>query len=255
MAWLRGLKEAREAVNRWSAVPYVSVRSEATLLLSSNISNLLLGGKPEGNEVTELSCCSELVGCEKDLAVIVANHIPILAVPTWILDSMFSSKSWQRIGKAAKRFKSIVLRELQYAKIHIRGANSGNNTIGKFVRASEKEKHARSINGKRDIRTLSDLRSPLGLNDSEILGNIYIYAVAGGDSLSSLLAYTSVLLAAYPEWQSWVREEIGLISRQDETIEPIQRSAVMPWLKRCQALMVSDKTRFGYFIVAKETTK
>ena len=188
MAWLRGLQEAGEAVDRWSAVPNVSVRSEATLLLSSNISNVLVGGQPEGNEVTELKGCNQLVACEKDLAVIVANHIHILAAPTWILDSVFSSKSWQRIGKAAKRFKSMVLREIQEAKIHTHEAGSETSLIVKIWRASEKEKHKRPINESRSRETFSDQKSPLGLADSEILGNAYFYAVAGSDTLTSLLA-------------------------------------------------------------------
>ena len=47
-----------------------------------------------------------------------------------------------------------------------------------------------------------------GLTDSEIVGNTYIYLIAGHETTSYSLAWTLALLAAYPEFQEMALQEI-----------------------------------------------
>lgn len=47
-----------------------------------------------------------------------------------------------------------------------------------------------------------------GLTDSEIVGNTYIYLIAGHETTSYSLAWTLALLAAYPEFQEMAFQEI-----------------------------------------------
>ena len=80
--------------------------------------------------------------------------------------------------------------------------------MSKLLRSSEADKMA--INPKADVKHESDScsDSQLGMTDNELLGNLYFYNVAGNETIAGLLAYTVVELAAHPEWQEWVRQEV-----------------------------------------------
>lgn len=82
------------------------------------------------------------------------------------------------------------------------------------------------------------------LTEDEIAGNLFIFTAAGFDTTANTMAYAVTLLAAYPEWQAWVREEI------DDVLGPAppgdgdaatlpDYETTFPKLVRCMAVMVS----------------
>ncbi len=73
---------------------------------------------------------------------------------------------------------------------------------------------------------------------SEILGNIFVINFAGHDTTANTLAFGMLLLAAHPEVQDWVAEEVQEIIK-DGTSEIWDYDALFPRLKRCQAVLVS----------------
>lgn len=74
------------------------------------------------------------------------------------------------------------------------------------------------------------------LTDSEIRGNIFIFNIAGHDTVANTLAYAFALLAVHPEVQAWVAEEIDHVF-QGELVPDYENS--YPQLKRVMAVMVS----------------
>lgn len=74
------------------------------------------------------------------------------------------------------------------------------------------------------------------LTDDEIRGNMFIFYFAGHDTTASTLTYAFALLAAYPEIQRWVDEEIDEVLGRSETPE---YGATHLRLKRVLAVMVS----------------
>lgn len=68
-------------------------------------------------------------------------------------------------------------------------------------------------------------RSKLSLADNEVFGNIFAYSLAGHETTANTVAIALVLLAAYPEYQQWLTEEIVSVCRKSrswayETIFP-----------------------------------
>lgn len=49
------------------------------------------------------------------------------------------------------------------------------------------------------------------LTQEEVRGNMFIYAFAGHDTMAHGLAFTLVLMAAHPEVQDWIREELQAV--------------------------------------------
>jgi len=67
------------------------------------------------------------------------------------------------------------------------------------------------------------------LTEDSIYGNLFGLSFAGFETTFSTLAYGIVALAAYPEWQEWLREEVDEVGDADLSYD------VYPKLVRCLA--------------------
>ncbi|KAJ6020565.1 hypothetical protein N7540_006069 [Penicillium herquei] len=78
--------------------------------------------------------------------------------------------------------------------------------------------------------------SGLSLTDDEISGNLFIFSIAGFETTANTMGYAVTLLAIYPAWQTWIREEI-----QNLLLDPLawKYDEVFPRSKRILAIMVS----------------
>jgi cytochrome P450 len=79
-----------------------------------------------------------------------------------------------------------------------------------------------------------------GLSDKEIIGNLFIYNVAGHDTTANTIAYAVTLLATDIGLQGWLREEINSVFGGEESVEKWNYETAFPRLKRCFAVMVSS---------------
>ncbi|KAJ8070167.1 hypothetical protein OCU04_000559 [Sclerotinia nivalis] len=55
-----------------------------------------------------------------------------------------------------------------------------------------------------------------GLTEDEVYGNIFVYNFAGHDTMAITMNWTLYLLAAHPEVQDWVAEEINAVVVGDD---------------------------------------
>lgn len=80
------------------------------------------------------------------------------------------------------------------------------------------------------------------LSDTEIFGTLFALNQTGHDTSKSVLGSTIYLLAAYPEWQQWLRSEIVSAVPAQESMGCTSGAAVyeetFPKLQRCLAIMV-----------------
>jgi cytochrome P450 len=82
------------------------------------------------------------------------------------------------------------------------------------------------------------------LNDTEALGNLLIYSIGGHETTATALAFSILLLAAYPEWQNWIGEEIRAVIQGQGSPEMLEYEKLFPRLKRCLAVMVCPEFPF-----------
>lgn len=83
-----------------------------------------------------------------------------------------------------------------------------------MVRASEEAAAAAT---EEDHAKIEGHRSNLGLTESEIFSNIFVFNFAGHDSIAITLTYMITHLAANPQVQGWIAEEIQYVCKdQDE---------------------------------------
>lgn len=110
-----------------------------------------------------------------------------------------------------------------------------NTLMAALVRESEKDRTS-NASGKAPDRLLP-------LTDTEIYGNMFIYYVAGHETTTSALNNAIILLAAFPDVQEWVREEVQQVLDTSDW----DYKGMCSKLNRCLAVMVSQSCTGQYF--------
>ncbi|KAL2839118.1 putative cytochrome P450 monooxygenase [Aspergillus pseudoustus] len=73
------------------------------------------------------------------------------------------------------------------------------------------------------------------LSNDEISGSLFIFSTAGYETTANTMGYAVTLLAAYPEWQDWMREELQSLPGDPSTWK---YEEVYPKCRRTLALML-----------------
>ena len=140
--------------------------------------------------------------------------------------------SWARIGRAAVDFKQYMMEMLDEETNLLRQGKSGTGSLmTSFVRALDThQKEEAALKGNEGLPSK-------GLTVEEIFGNIFVINFAGHDTTANTLAFSMILLAANPEVQDWVAEEVRQVNRSSD-IETWDYNELFPSLKRCRAVLV-----------------
>ena len=170
------------------------------------------------------------------LALVLEHILLILVVGPKFLTHKFIPKKWGRIGQATIDFRAymtdMVNDEKRQMALQIPGSG---NLVTSLIRASEKVANNPEAASK-GIDLPQASRS--GLTEQEIYGNIFVYNFAGHDTMAITLNWSIYLLAAHPEIQDWIAEEIMFVL-PDAISSTWNYSEAYPLLKRVFAVMVS----------------
>jgi len=167
--------------------------------------------------------------------VTLMGELLVLAVlvPSWLLRMRWMPEFIQTLGVAIDKFPGLtneMLEERRTRKAGVdengaglpkQGQQLDEDFMSKLVRLSDEAK-AGSSGGQY-------------LTEDEIRGNLLLFTVGGLDTTGTALNYTFALLAAYPQWQAWMQEEIDAVLGESETKN---YSTLFPKLSRCLAVMV-----------------
>jgi cytochrome P450 len=166
------------------------------------------------------------------LALILENIFLILIFGPKFLTNRFLPKSWTRIGQATVDFKFHMVNMVEEEKRLIaEGKPGGGNIINSLIRASEEV--SKSPTGAGEGPGFR------GLTEDEIYGNIFVYNFAGHDTMAITLNWALYLLAAHPDIQDWISEEINTVIQNDQS-STWTYSEVYSNLNRCLAVLVSN---------------
>lgn len=168
------------------------------------------------------------------LQVILDNALLLLILRPKFLSSRYLPMSWQRVGKAASAFEAYMRKMLDEEMRSLdQGAKGSGSLMVSLVRAGD------------DYSTGSgSVDSPTkGLSVDEIFGNIFVINFAGHDTTANTLAFGVLLLAAHPEVQAWIAQEVRYHIKGESPIL-WQYNDLFPKLVRYQAVMVSRSSHY-----------
>ncbi|KAK7442934.1 cytochrome P450 [Colletotrichum acutatum] len=156
-------------------------------------------------------------------------------VPSWAM-------RFPALPQKIKNFRDAVAEMRQYLDEMIRGCKDN-------LRGSKKKTqndNLLSFMVKRNIDLEVETRidgfkddgSHALLTESEIRGNLFTYSLGGHESSAHTLTFATYLLAAFPEQQAWLMEEIDEVlgGRPDWKSQDAFMD-IFPRLKRCQAAL------------------
>ena len=231
IVWDETLLQARPMLEQWLRADdrgTNGLKADVTKLGLHVLTRVAFGISYPFNQVKDELLPGHRMSYITALSFMMRDWFYLLIFPKKLLAMPFVSKRFSRLGEAAQEFQSYMEEMLENEKTQGKREGGATNLISTLARASENASQAEA-----------DVVIRHSLNNEEIFGNIFIYNIAGHDTIANTTVFALALLAAHPKWQGWISEEIcrttkGPLKQEDWTYE-----ATFPGLKRCLALMVS----------------
>jgi cytochrome P450 len=157
-------------------------------------------------------------------------------LPAGLLKLPFMPNSLQCLGVALQRLPELTKNMLDWERHEGTGSvkDHSDTIMSILVRLSDQEKEQAD---RPLVRGGSVGKSYL--TEDEIAGNLFIFTAAGFDTTANTMSYACTLLAAYPQWQTWIQGELDTVLG---LAEPDYATA-FPKLIRCMAVMVTQNSQ------------
>ncbi len=164
------------------------------------------------------------------ISIVINNIAPAAVLPAFVYSLPFIPESFKMIRRAVREFPVLTKQMLEAERQSATAdARARNNMMSTLVRVSDEAKAEKQV----------DAKSMQYLSEEEILGNLFLFTAAGFDTTANSMAYAITILAAYPQWQEWIFEELDGVLPGDGVSD---YARIFPKLIRCLALMVDRHT-------------
>ncbi|KAL9125818.1 MAG: hypothetical protein Q9217_005038 [Psora testacea] len=248
--WNESLKQTREMLQSWtdSAKPGIPSVAKDTRTLSLNVLAATGFKRSYKFRSSNESGTDVKVTYRDALQTVLDNAIFLMLVPPRLLLLPLLPRSWTRVGKAAAEFKQYMIHMLdEEMSLLNRGETGTGSLMTSFVRALDTHQ--------KEEATLDSSRgqSSKGLTVDEIFGNIFVINFAGHDTTANTLAFSMLLLAANPEVQDWVAEEVREVIKNADS-EKWNYSELFSDLKRCRAVLLETLRLYPPILVLPKWT-
>lgn len=236
--WSEGLVQSRDMLNWWMSHGSAGLKSTAKDTRAMSLNILAYVGYKKHypfDGAHKLSETGHAASFRDALSIVLDNALLTLVMPPMLLRML--PKKWARVGYAISALKTHMTELYKDETQSVSHAKTpGTATLMSSMVAASQEANQ---NQELVLPELTQLpRHREGLTVSEIFGNIFVYYFAGHDTTAAVFAYAMLLLAANPECQDWVAEELqDVMEGEDSTTWSYE--ACFPKMKRCLAILVS----------------
>jgi cytochrome P450 len=163
------------------------------------------------------------------LATILSSIIHIFIFGEKGLKAWWTPKSWKAAAEAMATFRSYILGLMSEERGYVKqGVTDRQHLVARLVRACE-------VNDA-NLAEEKTISSKVNMTEEEIISNLFIYAFAGNDTTAIALTTMIIHLAANPQTQDWIAEEIE--NHLPSTDAESWSYETFKKLKRCGAVVV-----------------
>ncbi|KAI1775345.1 putative cytochrome P450 [Hypoxylon cercidicola] len=228
--WDESVRQAKGMVHSWTRASTAGIPSyqKDTRTLSLNVLAAAGFQKSYDFRGSAEPVIDEIGSYRDSLQTVLDNIILLMLVPFRVLRMM--PGNWARIGNAGISFKRHMVKMLDDETNALNQGQPGSGGImASFVRAANMH-HL-------DTAVASDSKgAKKGLSVDEIFGNLFVINFAGHDTTANTLAFGMLLLAAHPDVQDWLADEIAFATN-GRPVELLAYKDLYPQLKRCRAVL------------------
>jgi cytochrome P450 len=210
--------------------------------LSLNVLAAAAYGKPSeftrfGDEATK-----DVASFRDAMYTIQRNAIIVMMTPKWLLSGPWVPRGLARLGRAAQSLKGYMTETIaEETRKHLAGEPVSPGILSSLIRANQNQQ---STAGPDDSGQAGEDEDEVAvgpqrmdrLSPDEVLGNMFVIDFAGYDTTANALSFIMMLLAAHPEVQDWVAEEISIVAQGTLAVD--WNYDMFSRLKRCQALFL-----------------
>ncbi|KAF5869348.1 putative cytochrome p450 monooxygenase protein [Botrytis fragariae] len=187
------------------------------------------------------------------LSTILSSIIQIFVFGEEVLKAWWTPRLFKNAARAMDGFRSYIFGLMNKEKEHLaRGDFENRHLVARLVKAREESEELDT-----DI-TITDQTSDRGrkmtLTKKEILSNLFVYTFAGNDTTAIVLTSLLIHLAANPDTQDWVSEEINYYLPTGASVESCKYETYFQ-LKRCRAVVeIPLKVNGQTYVLPPHTT-
>ncbi|KAI1214484.1 cytochrome P450 [Annulohypoxylon truncatum] len=237
IVWSETLGLANDMINYWSSKALLKTVAHDTRTLSLHVLSKAGFGKSfkfEGHDERKES--SPSTSYKDSLQTILENCVLIMALGTKFLENPWLPQGLRRLNEACNAFQKYMTDLYEEEKqAFAEGRTSGRNLMSSLVRASQDE-----------------AKTGVGLTENEIYGNMFVFNFAGHDTTAHTFTFALYFLAANPQAQDWIYEELCQVLG-DRQPDEWNYGVEFPRLKRCLSIMLETVRLYTPVPVAKWT--
>ncbi|KAK4465142.1 cytochrome P450 [Cladorrhinum samala] len=244
IVWSEAINLATDMIRYWSTrKPLTSVDSDARTLSLHVLSRAAFGKsfRFEGHDERKAENSSK--SYKESLQTILENCILIVAFGPQTLArwKSYLPKKLARVQEACDAFQKYMTSVYEAEKAASAGASSSSrhdhNLMTSLVRASQASE------------------SKAALTEQEIYGNMFVLNFAGHDTVSHTFTFAVYFLAAHPEVQDWVADELHQVLGPGSDPADWSYTRDFPKLKRCLAVLYETLRLYTPVPTSKWTDK
>ncbi|KAK5630873.1 hypothetical protein RRF57_006588 [Xylaria bambusicola] len=245
VVWTESITLATDMLKFWSSKEAVSSTADDVRTLSLHVLSKAGFGKSfkfqsqDGQSVDT----NPALNYKESLKIVLDNCVLIMALGTKFLSRPWLPTKLQNVHQACVAFQRHMTSVYEEEKrAHAKGLSSDRNLLSSLIRASNEEARASSVS----------TGSSGGLTESEIYGNMFVFNFAGHDTTAHTLMFAIAFLAANPEIQTWLSEELRAVFA-NRAADEWDYHRDYPRLVRCHAVLMETVRLYTPVPVAKWT--
>ncbi|KAK4187023.1 putative cytochrome P450 [Podospora australis] len=242
VVWKESLLLSRDMLSYWSRQPSVMTSAQDLRTLSLHVLSAAGFGRHyqfEGH--TERSNASAAASYNSSLQTILDNCVLIMVLgPSFLAKARPWLPGTWKLAKLAdkcaafQRYMTEQYEEEKRKMLTQKGTGAAKTLISSLVSASQAE--ARTGGG-------------IGLSESEVYGNMFMMNFAGHDTTAHTFTFAIYFLAANPQVQDWLSEELHAVLGDNQA--DWKYASSFPRLKRCLAVMLETLRLYTIVAISK----
>lgn len=241
LVWRESLEGGREMLEYWlkgAKKPIRTIAPDARVFTLNVLAAALFDKsypfesreESEARELNKSGAKDTAFGYRDSLSTILRMIVPIMVFGEKKLrESWWLPQSWRKAGHAVSDFRSYVTALINEERMVIaQGKQNSPNLVTNLVRACEEEDDS-------SLKTLGSKPTRAILTKNKIISDLFVFAFAGNDTTAITLTFLLAEIAAHPEIQDWIGEEIRYYTDTDHPTK--WNYTVCAKLNRCWAVV------------------